>query len=98
MANINRRRFLQSSSAMGFAAGTGLLAAMGSSNAFAADTSGYKALVCVFFKGGMDSMDLILPKDTASHDALAAIPLFDQVFLGLTVWALELHRATVKIF
>ena len=73
MANINRRRFLQSSSAMGFAASTGLLAAMGSSNAFAADTSGYKALVCVFFKGGLDSMDLILPKDTASHDALAAI-------------------------
>jgi len=73
MANINRRRFLQSSSAMGFAAGTGLLAAMGNSNAFAADTSGYKALVCVFLKGGMDSMDFILPKDAASHDALAAI-------------------------
>jgi len=45
MANINRRRFLQSSSAMGFATGTGLLAAVGSSAAFAADTSGYKALV-----------------------------------------------------
>ena len=73
MANINRRRFLQSSSAMGFAAGTGLLAAMGSSAAFAADTSGYKALVCVFFKGGLDSMDLVLPKDAASHDALANI-------------------------
>ncbi|MEP3889972.1 MAG: DUF1501 domain-containing protein [Hellea sp.] len=73
MANINRRRFLQSSSAMGFAAGTGLLAAMGSSSAFAADTSGYKALVCVFFKGGMDSLDLILPKDAASHQALADI-------------------------
>ena len=73
MANINRRRFLQSSSAMGFVAGTGLLAAMGSTNAFAADTSGYKALVCVFFKGGLDSMDFILPKDAASHDALAAI-------------------------
>ena len=73
MTYINRRRFLQSSSAMGFAAGTGLLAAMGSSNAFAADTNGYKALVCVFFKGGLDSMDLILPKDAASHDALAGI-------------------------
>ena len=73
MVNINRRRFLQSSSAMGFAAGTGLLAAMGSSAAFAADTSGYKALVCVFFKGGLDSMDLVLPKDAASHAALADI-------------------------
>jgi len=73
MANINRRRFLQSSSAMGFASGTGLLAALGNSAAFAADTSGYKALVCVFFRGGLDSMDLVLPKDGASHDALAAI-------------------------
>ena len=73
MANINRRRFLQSSSAMGFAAGTGLLAAMGSSSAFAADISGYKALVCVFFKGGMDSLDLILPKDAASHQTLESI-------------------------
>lgn len=73
MTNINRRRFLQSSSAMGFAASTGLLAAMGSTNAFAADTSGYKALVCVFFKGGLDSMDFVLPTDAASHDALSAV-------------------------
>ncbi len=73
MTYINRRRFLQSSSAMGFAAGAGLLATMGHSSAFAADTSGYKALVCVFFKGGLDSMDLILPTDVASHEALAAI-------------------------
>jgi len=73
MTYINRRRFLQSSTAMGFATGTGLLASMSSSNAFAADTSGYKALVCVFFKGGMDSLDLVLPKDVASHDALASV-------------------------
>jgi uncharacterized protein (DUF1501 family) len=73
MAYINRRRFLKSSSAMGFAASAGLLTALGQSKAFAADVSGYKALVCVFFKGGLDSMDLVLPKDMASHDALAAI-------------------------
>ncbi|MBT3593863.1 MAG: twin-arginine translocation signal domain-containing protein, partial [Hellea sp.] len=34
MSYINRRRFLKSSSALGFSAGTGLLAALGSSNAF----------------------------------------------------------------
>ena len=39
--------------------------------ASAADTSGYKALVCVFLKGGMDGADTILPADRESHDALA---------------------------
>lgn len=58
---------------MGFAAGSGLLGTLGNSLAHAADTSGYKALVCVFLKGGIDQSDLILPKDSASHSALAAI-------------------------
>ncbi|MEN9018498.1 MAG: twin-arginine translocation signal domain-containing protein, partial [Hellea sp.] len=73
MSYINRRRFLKSSSALGFSAGTGLLAALGGSNAFSAEVNGYKALVCVFLKGGMDSMDFILPKDQDSHNALASV-------------------------
>lgn len=72
MAYINRRRFLKTSSAMGFAASTGMLAALGS-QAQAADATGYKALVCVFFRGGLDAADFILPKDNASHAALAAL-------------------------
>lgn len=37
----------------------------------AADTTGYKAMVCIFLKGGMDHADFILPTDTASYDQLA---------------------------
>jgi len=73
MTYINRRRFLKSSSALSFAAGTGLLAALGDSRAYAADTTGYKALVCLFLKGGMDQADVILPVDKPSHDALGAL-------------------------
>jgi len=73
MTYINRRRFIQSSSALGFSAGAGLLGALGSTPALAADVSGYKALVCVFLKGGMDTADMVLPVDQASHDALGAV-------------------------
>ncbi len=70
MANINRRNFLQTTGALGFMGGTGLLAAMNGAKAYAADTTGYKALVCLFFKGGMDHADTILPMDTASYEQL----------------------------
>ncbi len=44
------------------------------SNAFSAEVNSYKALVCVFLKGGMDSMDFILPKDQDSIiNALASV-------------------------
>jgi len=84
MTYINRRRFLKSSSALGFTAGTGLLAAIGASSANAANTSGYKALICLFFKGGMDQSDFILPVDKPSHDALGALrpDLFDSYNVG----------------
>ena len=69
MAFISRRGVLQASAAVGFTSATGLLGGMG--RAYAADTSGYKALVCLFLKGGMDSMDTVLPTDAESHAALA---------------------------
>ena len=69
MAYISRRGVLQASAAIGFTSATGLLGGMG--RAYAADTSGYKALVCLFLKGGMDSMDTVLPMDAESHAALA---------------------------
>ncbi|CAK9039485.1 DUF1501 domain-containing protein [Durusdinium trenchii] len=49
-------------------------------NAFAADTSGYKALVCVFLFGGMDGHDTIIPFDTGSYNQYANIrsALFDR--------------------
>ena len=69
MTYYNRRRFLRSTAALSFAGTTGLLSALTARSANAIDVSGYKALVCIFFKGGMDGFDTILPVDMASYDA-----------------------------
>ena len=71
MAKMNRRHFLQAGVATSFLGGTGVLSTLTSGKAFAADTSGYKALVCIFLKGGMDHADTVLPRDQASYDLLA---------------------------
>lgn len=73
---LNRRNFLKNVSAGGavsFAAGTGILSALGNAKAYAADVSGYKALVCLLFHGGQDSHDTILPYDQASYDRFAQL-------------------------
>ncbi len=36
-------------------------------------TTGYKALVCLFLSGGNDANNLIVPRDTTTYDAYAAI-------------------------
>lgn len=71
MTIFTRRAFMGSTAAASFIAGTGALGALTSERAFAADTSGYKALVCVFFKGGMDHADTILPIDQSEFDLLS---------------------------
>lgn len=48
--------------------GSGLGAACMSRRALAADSSGYKALVCVFFFGGMDNNDVLIPADSQYDD------------------------------
>lgn len=66
--SMNRRRFIQSVSALGampFA--PGFLAP-----AAAADVSGYKALVCVFLFGGNDSHNTIVPLTTGEYNAYSA--------------------------
>ena len=69
-----RRQFLRSTSAVPLAlAGSSVLSALASFNAQAADTSGYKALVCVFLFGGMDNHDTVLPFDQSSYDSYAQI-------------------------
>lgn len=74
MAIYNRRQFLRSTTAVGFASSMGVFASFaGHSNANAADTSGYKALVCIFLKGGMDGFDTLIPSDQTSFDALKNI-------------------------
>ena len=67
MANYNRRDMLRHLSALGLSAGGGLGTALASMPALAADTSGYKALVCLFFRGGMDNWDTLIPYDAASR-------------------------------
>ena len=74
--SMNRRRFLSSASSAGavsFAGSAGLLTALGNSKAYAADMSGYKALVCLFFFGGQDAHDTVLPFDQSSYDGYAAL-------------------------
>ena len=42
-------------------------------NAFAADTGGYRALVCVFLFGGMDCHDTVIPYDTFNYNQYSTI-------------------------
>ena len=73
---FNRRSFLKGASSAGavsFAGGASLLAALGNSKAYAADVSGYKAIVCLFLFGGQDAHDTVLPYDQASYDRYAEL-------------------------
>ena len=63
---INRRKFLKGSFAGGLGVASGLATNFASFNAFSADTSDYKALVCVFLAGGMDTHDTLIPTDRDS--------------------------------
>lgn len=70
---LSRRNFLHRAGALGMTS-TGILSAgLSAMPALAADTTGYKALVCVFLFGGMDAYDTILPYDQASYDDFAGI-------------------------
>ncbi|MEI6895492.1 MAG: DUF1501 domain-containing protein [Colwellia sp.] len=69
---ITRRRFLQHTLA-GLGVASGFATNLASFNAFAADTSDYKALVCVFLKGGMDGHDLLIPYDLSSWNKFETI-------------------------
>ena len=73
MVNINRRQFLRGSSAFGFAASLGAMSTLGARQAWAADTSGYKAMVCLFLKGGMDHADTVISYDETSWNQLRSI-------------------------
>ena len=69
MGPVSRRAFLKKMakfSALGTAGG--FASNLASFNAHAADTEGYKALVCVFLFGGLDGHDTVIPYDQASYD------------------------------
>ncbi|MEO1027807.1 MAG: DUF1501 domain-containing protein [Pseudomonadota bacterium] len=84
MTKFSRRLFLKGGAATGFASMASTLGMVGAQKAWAADTTGYKALVCVFFLGGLDHADTILPFDEASFDQLASVRpgLFGQYGVG----------------
>lgn len=82
--NTSRRHFLRSAGGLAAAAtplvpgfntplamslaGLGALAA---ERAVAADTSGYKALVCLFMAGGSDAHNWVVPTDTSNYASYA---------------------------
>ena len=63
---VNRRQFLSSMAAV---AGTSVLTDFGFNTA-SADDGDYKALVCMFFAGGMDHNDTLMPHDTGDFNDL----------------------------
>ena len=63
---INRRLFLKTAGAAAITSAA-LSARPISFNAHAANTGGYKALVCVFLLGGLDNHDVLLPYDQSSY-------------------------------
>lgn len=70
---LSRRNFLRTGSAFALGGAAGFANDLMRFNAFAADTSGYKALVCVFLFGGMDGHDAVIPFDPSSYDQFAQI-------------------------
>lgn len=71
---MKRRDFLKlSASTLAAASLGGLTTALTSLSANAANTSGYKALVCLFLYGGMDNHDTIIPYDSKSYNRWAQI-------------------------
>ncbi|MEL6258027.1 MAG: DUF1501 domain-containing protein [Pseudomonadota bacterium] len=68
----SRRMFLKSLAAS-VACASPMANRMNVLTAHAAETSGYKALVCVFLFGGMDNHDVLLPFDQGSYDAFAQL-------------------------
>ena len=68
-----RRNFLKSAGALSLGAAGGFAFDLARMNAFAADTSGYKALVCVFLFGGMDGHDTVIPYDTSNYDEYSQV-------------------------
>ena len=65
---MNRRHFLSALAAFGASP----LAPSFLTPAMAADTTGYKALVCLFLFGGNDSHNMVVPLTTAEYNTYAA--------------------------
>ena len=69
---LSRRHFLKTVGAT-TALGAGAAFLPRTLTAHAATTGGYRALVCVFLFGGLDSHDILLPYDTESYASFANV-------------------------
>ncbi len=74
--NASRRMFLRQAGAMSALVGSASplalnLAALGSASA--AGAGDYRAIVCLFFYGGNDAFNMVLPTDTASWNAYTGV-------------------------
>jgi len=71
---MNRRSFLKASSlSLATVSMGGMTSLLTSMQAQASQQTGYKALVCLFFYGGMDNHDTIIPYDNQSYTRWADI-------------------------
>jgi uncharacterized protein (DUF1501 family) len=96
----NRREFLKSCCGLGAAGVSAHLTRLGLVSASAQSTSTYKALVCVFFFGGNDSNNMIVPIDSryAAYQAMrttVAIPQGSLLPAGSSGYGL--HPALTNI-
>ncbi len=66
----SRRNFIKKSAAAGLVGSSAMLQTFGARSAEAAESGGYKALVCINLKGGMDHADTLIPYDSASYRQL----------------------------
>jgi uncharacterized protein (DUF1501 family) len=73
MANPARRRLLgHGGASLASALGLSTAGALGLTSASAA-ADDYKALVCLFFFGGNDGLNMVTPRDTTRHAAYSAV-------------------------
>ena len=99
--NIDRRqfmKFLARGSAAGVLGSVGQLALMNEATAAAPGFTGYKALVCVFFHGGNDSFNMLIPSETTAHATYKSIRgglAVENNDLGLSSIASNLHNGTL---
>lgn len=98
--NLNRREFMKllaKGSAAGALGSVGQFALMNEAVAAAPTFSGYKALVCVFMKGGNDGFNMLIPSDASYDDyqAIRAALAVQNNDLDLASISNSLHNGTL---
>ncbi|KQV99711.1 DUF1501 domain-containing protein [Rhizobacter sp. Root1221] len=75
-SNASRREFLRRATVLSGSIGPAALPFamnLATMNAAVAQTSDYKAIICLFLYGGNDSANMVLPTDTASWEAYSTV-------------------------